>query len=92
MSQTTTLVVRKQLPGKATLKMNPADPVLQPRWYFGGFASAGACCCKCESLQSVRIRFGALPEWKRFFRDLSSDLFDLIDLNSNLIVDLAIDL
>ena len=41
MSQTQTLVVRKQLPRKATLKMNE----IQPRWYFGGIASAGACCC-----------------------------------------------
>lgn len=54
MSQTTTLVVRKQSPSKAektslVLKMN-IQPVLQSRWYFGGLASAGACCCMYQKL------------------------------------------
>jgi len=42
MSQTQTLVVRKQLPSKATIKMD-SDVQLQARWWFGGVAGAGAC-------------------------------------------------
>lgn len=36
MSQTQTLVVRKQLPSKATLKMDSDELKLQARWWFGG--------------------------------------------------------
>lgn len=45
MSQTQTqTVVRKQLPSKAVLKIDKMDSELVPRWWFGGIASAGACC------------------------------------------------